>query len=180
MTTDQHNPSNAGGGPCFTDYWLESQHALSSFVYLHVRDGNVADDIIQEVARQATANFDKYDPARPFTAWLIGIARQRIAEMYRIQGRRSIIFSSEMVDGLSQAMVDAQPEINDRLDALRLCMDRLNDRHRRVIELRYARQMSPQEIADQVGGSKTATTTMLHRIRAALKQCIAKQTGGAA
>lgn len=158
----------------FAELWLDAQHALGGFVCVHTQDQAMADDIVQEVARQATANFDQYDQARPFIAWLIGIARQRIAEAYRIQGRRPIVFSSEIIDSITDAYVDLQPEVDDRLDALRACMDKLSERHRRVIDLRYSRQLSQDQIADQVGSNGRAVNAMLFRIRTALRECVSK------
>jgi len=158
----------------FAELWLEAQHALGGFVHLHVPDHALADDIMQEVARQATEHFEQYDHDRPFIAWLIGIARQRIAQAYRAQGRRPIVFSSEMLDAITHAYTDMQPTEDDRLDGLRICMSRLSDRHRRVIELRYARQMTSQQIADQVACSPRAVTSMLQRIRSALRKCVAQ------
>ncbi|MBX2852581.1 MAG: sigma-70 family RNA polymerase sigma factor [Phycisphaeraceae bacterium] len=167
--------SDAPNPPGFAERWLEAQHALGGYVCVHVQDQSLADDIVQEVARQATANFDQYDPSRPFIAWLIGIARQRIAENYRMQGRRPVVFSSDIVESITDAYVDLQPEVDDRLDALRHCMDQLSNRHRRVIELRYARQLSQEQIGTQVGTNGRAINAMLFRIRTALRECVSNK-----
>ena len=162
----------------FTRLWVKAQHTLTGFVTLHVHDYAMVDDIIQEVAAQATENFEKYDPSRPFGAWLIGIARMRIAESYRKQGRSPIVFSNDVMQSITRAFVTAEPEANDRLEGLRKCMDKLSDRHRRVIELRYARHKSSDQIADQVGTSSEAVDSMLYRVRLALRDCIAKHMEG--
>jgi len=158
----------------FVELWHQAQHALGGFVCVHVPDHTLADDIMQEVARQATEHFDQYDHDRPFIAWLIGIARQRIAEVYRKRGRRPVVFSSEIIDSLTNAYIDMQPTEDDRLDGLRACLAKLSDRHRRVIELRYARQLTSQQIASQVACSERAVTSMLQRIRSALRQCVSQ------
>ena len=171
----ENNPQVAATNPRgFAELWLDAQHALGGFVCVHVQNQSLADDIVQEVARQATANFDQYDQNRPFIAWLIGIARQRIAEAYRMQGRRPIVFSSDILESITDAYVGLQPEVDDRLDALRGCMEKLSDRHRRVIELRYARQLSQDKIAAQVGSNGRAINAMLFRIRTALRECVSK------
>ncbi|MBX2851030.1 MAG: sigma-70 family RNA polymerase sigma factor [Phycisphaeraceae bacterium] len=156
----------------FAKLWLQSQHALGGFVCVHVPDHHLAEDIIQEVAELAAERFDQYDHSRPFIAWLIGIARNRIAQTYRVRGRRPIVFSSEVLDSVANAYIQMQPTENDRLDGLNACMAKLSDRHRRVIEFRYARQMTSEQIADQVTCSPRAVTSMLQRIRAALRKCV--------
>lgn len=157
----------------FTRLWIEAQHTLTGFITLHVHDYASIDDIIQEVASQATENFHQYDPSRPFGAWLIGIARMRIAEAYRKKGRSPIVFSNDVMESITSTFIAAQPESNDRLEALRECMGKLSERHRRVIDLRYSRHKSSEQIASQVGGSAEAVDAMLYRIRMALRECIA-------
>jgi len=173
--SDKQPQSDAGNPSGFAELWLDAQHALGGFVCVHVQDQALADDIVQEVARQATANFDQYDPARPFIAWLIGIARQRIAEHYRERGRRPVVFSSDILDAITDAYAQLQPEVDDRLDALRACMEQLNNRHRRVIDLRYSRQLTQDQIAAQVGSNGRAVNAMLFRIRTALRECVSKK-----
>ena len=162
----------------FAKLWLQAQHALGGFVCLHVPDHHLADDIIQEVAELAAERFDQYDHDRPFIAWLIGIARNRIAQAYRDKGRRPIVYSSEVLDSIANAYTTMQPTDDDRLDGLRQCMSRLSDRHRRVVELRYARQMTSEQIAEQVACSPRAVTSMLQRIRTALRKCVSQYVEG--
>lgn len=175
MSDDQGQPSD---DLRFTRLWIEAQHTLTGFVTLHIHDYGMVDDIIQDVATQATENFDQYDPARPFGAWLIGIARMRIAEAYRKQGRSPVVFSNDVMESITGAFIAAQPKNNERLDALRECLGTLSERHRRVIDLRYTRHKSSEQIASQVGGSAEAVDSMLYRIRLALRQCIATRMEG--
>lgn len=156
----------------FAELWLKSQNTLGGYVCAHVPDHTMAEDVMQEVARQATANFDQYDHAKPFLGWLIGIARQRIADSYRAKNRRPIVFSSDIVDKFAKVYVELEPEEDERADGLRVCMSKLSDRHRRVMELKYSRRQSTQTIAEQVGGSPGSVDTMIYRIREALRQCI--------
>lgn len=131
---------------------------------------------MQEVARQATANFDQYDPSKPFLGWLIGIARQRIADTYRAKNRRPIVFSSDIVDSFARVYEQIEPEEDARAEGLRVCMDKLSERHRRVLDFKYGRRMSTKDIAEQVGGSPGSVDTMIYRIREALRQCINQYT----
>lgn len=156
----------------FAELWLKSQNTLGGYVCAHVPDHNLAEDVMQEVAKQATANFDQYDHGRPFLGWLIGIARQRIADAYRAKNRRPIVFSSDIVDSFAKVYVELEPEEDDRAEGLRICMDKLSDRHRRVMDLKYGRRQSTKDIAEQVGASPGSIDTMIYRIREALRQCI--------
>lgn len=159
----------------FTKCWIQSQHAITGFISMHVHDYAMVEDLVQEIGAQASKNFDQYDPTRPFTAWLIGIARMRIVDMLRKRGARPTMLSGDVLDKLTSELSAMQPEINERLEALRHCMELLSERHRRVIELRYARQQSSEIIANQVGSNSVAIDSMLYRIRSALRKCIARK-----
>lgn len=172
------NPSKDDARPEFTDEWLRAQHLLGGFIRMHVHDYNMAEDVMQDVARQASANFDQYDPNKPFLAWLFGIARQRIAEHFRVQKRKPLIFSSEVVDAFVTEAVALQPEVNERIEALRLCLENLPDRHRLAMELRYDRKQTSEQIAEQLGGNAVSIDSTLYRVRSALKQCIRKRMEG--
>ncbi|MEM6259792.1 MAG: sigma-70 family RNA polymerase sigma factor [Planctomycetota bacterium] len=176
MTNNPNQPASATP-KSFAKLWLQNQHAIGGFVCVHVSDHHLADDIIQEVAELAAEKFEQYDPSRPFIGWLIGIARNRIAQAYRERGRRPVVYSSEVLDSIANAYTTMQQTDDDRLDGLRECMSKLSDRHRRVIELRYARQLTSENIASQVGCSPRAVTSMLQRIREALRKCVSKYVG---
>ena len=156
----------------FAELWLTSQNTLGGYVCAHVPDPTLAEDVMQEVARQATANFDQYDHGKPFLGWLIGIARQRIADAYRAKNRRPIVFSTDIVDAFAKGDADLESEEDERAEGLRHCMDKLSDRHRRVLDLKYGRRQSTRTIAEQVGGSVGSIDTMIYRLREALRQCI--------
>lgn len=168
--TPQPDPPQKG----FAELWLTSQNTLGGYVCAHVPDHNLAEDIMQEVARQATANFDQYDHDRPFLGWLIGIARQRIADSYRAKNRRPIVFSSDIVDSFARVYEQLEPQTDDRAEGLRHCMEKLSHRHRRVLDLKYGRRQSTKTIAEQIGTSPGSIDTMIYRLREALRQCINK------
>jgi len=156
----------------FTELWMANQHVLGGFIRLQVRDHHLAEDIVQEVAKDATSHFDRYDASRPFGAWLIGIARQRIAEHYRKQGRKPLTFSSELMDRIERSYIEIQPELDDRTSILEACLERLGERHRRLVQLRYEQLLSPDEIAAKVDAKVGTVNVILHRVRKSLAECI--------
>lgn len=156
----------------FTRHWLESHRAVSAFIRLSVHDLHHAEDVLQEVAADASRNFDQYDPDRPFVAWLIGIARQRIADYFRSSNRRQLPIAPDVADAIAQAHIDLSDEMDDRLIALRKCMDRLPDRHRKLIDQRYDRGLGLGDIASAIGSNAKAVNALFTRIRKALQGCI--------
>jgi len=156
----------------FTRLWMDNHRAIAAFIRMSVHDLHHAEDVLQEVATDASRNFDQYDADRPFAAWLIGIARQRIADHFRQSQRKPLAVSSEVADALAQAHVDLAGEMDDRLIALRKCMERLPERHRKLIDQRYDRGRSLGEIATTIGSNPKAVNALFTRIRKALQQCV--------
>lgn len=156
----------------FTRLWVQNQRAVGAFIFMSLRDAHHAEDVLQEVAADASRNFDKYDPKRPFVAWLIGIARQRLVDHYRKQQTNRIELSADVVAMLDQSYAETAEEIDDRLVALRKCMDKLPEHHKLLINRRYGFDDALSDIAKSVGSNAKAVNAMLTRVRKLLSDCV--------
>ena len=63
----------------FTRCWTQAQPAIAGYIAALVPDPHAADDVVQEVAVILLRKFAEYDPARPFIAWAMGVAKGREA-----------------------------------------------------------------------------------------------------
>jgi len=156
----------------FTRLWVQNQRAVGAFIHMSLRDSHSTEDVLQEVAADASRNFDRYDPARPFVAWLIGIARQRLVDHYRKQDRQRAELSQNTLDLLDQSYAEVAEEIDDRLVALRKCMDKLPEHHKLLINRRYGFDDPLADIAKSVGSNDKAVNAMLTRVRKLLADCV--------
>lgn len=156
----------------FTRLWVQNQRAISAYIHISMRDAHYAEDVLQDVAADASRNFDKYDASRPFVAWLIGIARQRLVDHYRKRERQRAELSPDAIGLLDKAYAEVAEEVDDRLVALRKCMDKLPDHHRVLINRRYGFDDALADIAKSVGSNAKAVNAMLVRIRKLLADCV--------
>lgn len=161
----------------FTEYWMRSRHVAGSFVRSMVRDEHAAEDVLQKVAIAAATHFDQYDREREFAFWLVGIAKRQVAQYYREHARDRHRFDDTLFDQLADAHASVAEELAERTTALNICMGKLNARGRQIIDLRYQQNLKPAKIADRVGTSATAITSLLHRLRVSLGECIKRQLG---
>ena len=76
---------------------------------------------------------------------------------------------------LEDALEKVSQESEERRSALRVCLERVQGRRREVLEMRYSRSAKIADIAQQYGMSADGVFVMLHRIRAALFECIRRQ-----
>ena len=61
------------------------------------------------------------------------------------------------------------------VDALRACVARLTDRHRRVLQLFYGTGISRRDIAARMRMRETGVKTMLQRLREQLRSCVERR-----
>lgn len=148
---------------------------VAAFVRSLVRDEHHAEDIVQKVAINAATKFEQYDRERVFAHWLIGIAKRQIAQHYREHQRDRHTFDQGLVDQLIDTYAGLADELPDQMVALKVCIQKLNRRGQDIIDMRYQQNLKPAQIADRVGTSPTAITSLLHRIRKSLEDCVQQQ-----
>ena len=84
-------------------HWTIVQPIVSSYVHSLVRDYSTRDDLMQDIAIAVLESFDRYDPAQPFAAWAIGIARNHLRLHFRTVHRSRLRFSDSFMDQLSES-----------------------------------------------------------------------------
>ncbi len=126
--------------------WLEAEPAVRAFVFSAVGGFQDAEDVVQKVALTVARRFEEYDAARPFVAWVLWLAKSRVADHYRKQGRERLVFSEALMDQLAEALVHREPERSARQEAMERCIEKLPAKSRQLLELRYE-QDAPMERA---------------------------------
>lgn len=159
--------------------WTLAQPVVSAFIASLVQNLRDRDDVLQETAVAVIESFDRYDPARPFNAWAIGIARNQIGLYLRSRGRDRLVFDAEAVDQLAVAFEGVTPEEAQPLDHLRDCLQLLEGRSRELCDLRYRHDLKPASIAERVGMSANSVAKALQRIREQLRVCIERKNSAA-
>jgi RNA polymerase sigma-70 factor (ECF subfamily) len=160
-----------------TRLWTLAVPAVSAFVAALVRDFQDRDDVLQETAVAVLEAFPRYDPAQPFTAWAMGIARNQVRLLWRRKGRERLAFDTEAVDALAAAFATADPD--RRLDHLDGCVAALDPASREMCRLRYEHDLKPAAIGERVGQAANTVAKALQRIRDRLRECIQRKAAEA-
>lgn len=155
-----------------TREWSLAQPAVAAFLTAVVRDFRERDDLLQEVAVAVLESFDRYDPARPFIPWAMGIARNRFGMWLRGRKRERVRFDSDAVEGLAVAFAEIPAAEYRRLDRLADCVARLEGRARELCRLRYVDDLKPAAIAARLGMQANSVAKALERLRTRLRACI--------
>jgi RNA polymerase sigma-70 factor (ECF subfamily) len=146
--------------------------AVSAFVTSVVRDFRDRDDVLQDIAVAVVESFESYDPARPFIAWAMGVARNQIGLYLRRRSKDRVVFDSDTVDSLATAFAEIGAEEPRRLGFLQDCMQLLEQRSRQLLDLRYGQDLKPAAIGELLEISANTVAKALQRIRDQLRTCI--------
>ena len=162
----------------------EFRRELGAFVAEHISylrsvankmapDFSQADDLVQETLLVAMQKAETFDTSREIRPWLVGILRN----LARRAWRRAMQEDKLKYDGLAEFMdqISEEPsEIfsDEARNRLEQCLDRLQERARKILNLRYTVGMRSHEIGSVVGSTGAAVRVALGRIRQRLRECI--------
>ena len=69
----------------FVSRIVSVQPRLRAYIRMMIYNASDVGDVLQEAVAAGWEHYADYDPARPFDAWMMGIARNRIYEYQREQ-----------------------------------------------------------------------------------------------
>ncbi len=160
---------------------LVDQHLphVRAFIALRTPAAHLVDELAHETFVYAFRNIQEFTPGTSLANWLRAIAWNLLrAEILR--------FSREQANHLryAQARRVQSVECNQDLcssseaEFLEQCMEQLPGSMRELLELKYQREHSSEEIAQHLKRSTAWVWTMLFRVRQQLKECIDRKLGG--
>ncbi len=153
----------------------ENQNRLYGYIYSLVGKHSQAADVLQETNLVLWRKIGEFDSTRPFLPWAFAIARFQVLAHLRDQKRDRLLLDPELAESLAD---EAATEAN-RLDAvrqsLRPCLQLLSASSRSLVEARYFRGRSVQEIAAELGRSVGAVKVALLRVRRRLADCVQRR-----
>jgi RNA polymerase sigma-70 factor, ECF subfamily len=163
----------------FAARWTAAQPSIAAFVRSLVLDSTSAEEVLQRVAVALVRRYERYDPNRPFVAWAIGMAKFEVLYFRRQRAADKHIFDDELVEKIADSFQTLAERFNPMRDALAKCLEELEGRARKVVELRYSQEKSTLQIASELEVTVGAVRMLLWRARGALRDCMEKRLVGA-
>lgn len=145
-----------------TQIWNAMQDKLKSFVFKHIKDRAITDDIVQDVFLKVHTNVSRLKESDKLVGWIFQITRNTITDYFRDQAKpvdsRDINWDSE-INTLNDCVV------NCLLDM----MNDLPEKYREALELTEVRNLSQLEVAKELGISYSGAKSRVQRARQMLK-----------
>jgi RNA polymerase sigma-70 factor, ECF subfamily len=166
----------------FSELYRAHLRDVYSYAYYRIGNHHDAEDLTEQTFLQAYRHFERAQresDGRPLRPWLIRIAHNLAANLYRDRSRRPsspIDDTSELAAAhTTEDLVEGRDELSRVLDGVH----HLPDDRREALIMRFALGMDNREIARAMGRSDGATKVLIHRAIKQLEQMVGASRGGA-
>ena len=163
-------PAKARLDADFTELYRAHLRDVYSYAYYRVGNHHDAEDLTEQTFLQAYRHFERAQTesdGRPLRPWLIRIAHNLAANLYRDRSRRpqTPLDDTTMLSALhtTEDLVEGRDELARIITGIQ----QLPDERRDALIMRFALGMDNREIARAMGKTDGATKVLLHR---AIKQ----------
>ena len=157
----------------------ENESMLMTYLRVAVRNQAVVEDLFQETMLVAWRKLNEYDRSCPFGPWTRGIAAKLIMAHFRKAKSDIMITGCDTLEYLSQLIEHIHDRAGDtweqKIDALRFCIDALPDRYQRMIQLRYFEDQPTSKISDITKIALETVRKRLQRARSQLLDCLKRK-----
>jgi len=157
----------------FLRLFVRHQQELYAYILTLVPHVHDADDLFQDGMKVMWQKFDQFRPGTNFAAWGTQILRYLILDYRRRLARSKQVL---MEEALFKALMDHVPaiqgELSSRIEALRECQRRLNERSRRILKMRYERNIPVEKIASYLKVSRRHVYHIVGQINGVLLRCM--------
>ncbi|MGE4550358.1 MAG: sigma-70 family RNA polymerase sigma factor [Opitutales bacterium] len=152
---------------------LRERMRLSAYAWSIVRDTHVVEDLIQEVIVKALANRNKIKDEGHLRAWARTTTRNQAIDFLRKHRGRVVTLEDETLEMLHENMRSRESAgTSARKDALHMCISKLPEKSRNVLNLRYQEGLRGVAVADRLNRTVDAIYQTLSRLHKQLRKCI--------
>jgi RNA polymerase sigma-70 factor (ECF subfamily) len=168
-----------GSEEAFGELVERFQRPVYSLIVRIVRQPELAEDLAQEAFLKAWKALARFDPGRKFSSWMFKIAHNTALDELRRGGLETVSLDAPFSADDDPPALPADPAAEDPLlrtlaresgRGLERAISRLRPAYRGILLLRFAQEMSYEEIAETLGVPLGTVKIHIFRARAELLQ----------
>ena len=140
------------GKPSFQEFYSEYYQKVVFYINKKISNPFDAEDLASEIFLYCYSHYDDYDPQKSaLSTWLYLIVNSRIKNHYR--DAKTYVDLESLVGVLSDDTIDMDACIylQQMKQLLEKAMNRLPDRQRQIVKMRYFEEKSNAEVAVALG-----------------------------
>lgn len=152
-----------------------------------IRDADDAEDLTMEAFAKAFRNLHKFKKDYTFSTWLFRIATNNTIDFIRKKKLKTMSLNSTMSDDSGNSVnIDVEDDENNpqdefiksqRIEMVRIFVDKLPAKYRKLVQLRYFDELSYEEIAVELDKPLGTVKAQLHRSRELLYEIASGKAG---
>ncbi len=158
--------------------FLANRHRLMAFITGLTRDPNLAEDILQETWMKLAEAAQKETVIEDPAGWCRTVAKNFVLMRWRKERSDKVVVDSRLVDLAERAFRERDPDADaweDHRRALIACVKELPEGARRMLTLRYERNLPVTGVARELRKTADAVMMALSRLRRALAGCVQRR-----
>ncbi len=164
----------------FVDLMTSYQGRLYGFIFSLVGNPDAANDVLQETNLILWNKSSEFELGSNFKAWSYRIASFQVMAYRQRKMRDRLIFDDDMMQRVVAEYTDKDEAYEFKQKKIQSCMKELPERQYNLINKRYYKGQSVQEIAKEMKSTANSITQALYRARTNLSQCVKSLLGGEA
>lgn len=172
MSNDASQSSGPGAPAELVQLLMKYQRRIFAYVHTLVPTRSDAEDILQETCVTICEKFDQFESGTNFYSWACQIAYWKVRAARKKFATSKVVFNQEVMDVVSETRVEMEEELDVRREALARCLQKLNERDRRMVLTRYESGNNVSKAAQACGRTIQGAYKALTRIRKALFDCV--------
>lgn len=140
-----------------------------------IRDADDAEDLTMEAFAKAFRNLERFKKDYTFSTWLFRIATNNTIDFIRKKKLKTMSLNNTLSDDSGNSVnIDIEDDDNNpqdqfirsqRIDMVRIFVDKLPAKYRKLVQLRYFDELSYEEIAQELEKPLGTVKAQLHRSR---------------
>lgn len=160
-----------------TQLYEENFDRIYRYIVLKIGDRTEAEDMTQQVFLNVLQSISSYKwKGMPFSSWLYRIAHNQVVDYFRKKSKKATVPLDESLpipaaDGDPKYEVERKMEIEEVVVAAR----KLTAAQREVISLRFAGELSIEEVAGVMKRSEGAVKALQHSAIIALRKVLVRE-----
>jgi RNA polymerase sigma-70 factor (ECF subfamily) len=162
----------------FTELYRAHLKDVYSYAYYRVGNHHDAEDLTEQTFLQAYRHFERAQResnGRPLRPWLIRIAHNLAANLYRDRSRKPQSALDESMPIPTTHTTEDVVEGRDELKRILEGVTQLPDERREALIMRFALGMDNREIARAMGKTDGATKVLIHRAIKQLEEIVTRE-----
>ena len=156
----------------FIQLMTEYQGRMYAYILSLMANPDAANDILQETNLVLWRKSTEYQLGTNFKAWCFRIANFQVMAYRQRKLRDRLVFDDDFMMTLSVDASSYDETYESRQKKLVVCMNKLPNRQRDLIERRYSIGASIKKIADELKSTANSIAQALFRARNNLIECV--------